>query len=116
MTVRQEGEELVRTLRAGDLVIIPKGCWHRNEAPEGVTMLHITPREGGPPLLGRSRILETRPILWRLVTTATHVRRDKAALASGCKAHRRPLLPGATGADMEVTKCLKPPDSGHKIR
>ena len=28
---------LVRTLRAGDLVIIPKSCWHRNEAPEGVT-------------------------------------------------------------------------------
>jgi len=47
LTVRQEGEELVRTLRAGDLVIIPKGCWHRNEAPEGVTMLHMTPREGG---------------------------------------------------------------------
>ena len=22
-------------------------CWHRNEAPEGVTMLHMTPREGG---------------------------------------------------------------------
>ena len=39
--------QLVRTLRAGDLVIIPKGCWHRNEAPEGVTMLHMTPREGG---------------------------------------------------------------------
>src|SRR5215813_14467 len=47
LTVRQGGEELVRTLRAGDLVIIPKGCWHRNEAPEGVTMLHMTPREGG---------------------------------------------------------------------
>jgi mannose-6-phosphate isomerase-like protein (cupin superfamily) len=43
LTVRQEGEELVRTLRAGDLVIIQKGCWHRNEAPEGVTMLHMTP-------------------------------------------------------------------------
>src|SRR6516225_8957239 len=47
LTVRQGGEELVRTLRAGDLVIVPKGCWHRNEAPVGVTMLHITPREGG---------------------------------------------------------------------
>ena len=71
LTVRQEGEELVRTLRAGDLVIIPKGCWHRNEAPEGVTMLHMTPREGGRHFLGRSRILETKPILWRLATTAT---------------------------------------------
>src|SRR6516162_4284214 len=46
LTVRQGGEELVGTLRAGDLVIIPKGCWHRNEAPEGVTMLHMAPREG----------------------------------------------------------------------
>jgi hypothetical protein len=63
LTVRQEGEELVRTLRVGDLVIIPKGCWHRNEAPEGVTMLHMTPPRGWPPLLDRSRILETRPML-----------------------------------------------------
>ena len=29
------------------LINILKGCWHRNEAPEGVTMLHMTPREGG---------------------------------------------------------------------
>ena len=26
------------------------------------------------------------------------------------------LPPEATGAGMEVTKCLKPPDSGHEIR
>jgi len=26
-----------------------------------------------------------------------------------------PLQPEATGAGMEVTKCLKPPDSGHEV-
>jgi hypothetical protein len=37
------------------------------------------------------------------------VRRDKAALSSGCKPHpARSLQPEATGAVMEVTKWLKP--------
>jgi uncharacterized cupin superfamily protein len=45
-TVRQNGEELVRTLRVGDLVIVPKGCWHRSDAPDGVTMLYMTPTAG----------------------------------------------------------------------
>jgi len=44
------------------------------------------------------------------------VRREKAALSSGCKAHpARSLLPEATGAGMEVTKCLKPLVSGHDL-
>ncbi len=44
------------------------------------------------------------------------VRRDKAALSSGCKAHpATPLQPEATGAGMEVTKCLKPSDSGSRF-
>jgi mannose-6-phosphate isomerase-like protein (cupin superfamily) len=47
LTVRREGEEEVRTLRAGDLAIVPKGCWHRNDAPDGVTMLYMTPTDGG---------------------------------------------------------------------
>src|SRR5208283_2932568 len=34
--------------------------------------------------------------------------------SSGCKAHPASLQPEATGAGMEVTKCLKPPDSGHE--
>ena len=37
---------MLRNLRAGDLVVVPKGCWHRNDAPDGVTMLVVTPREG----------------------------------------------------------------------
>ena len=36
------------------------------------------------------------------------VRREKAALSSGCESTRQPLQPEATGAGMEVTKCLKP--------
>jgi hypothetical protein len=37
------------------------------------------------------------------------VRRDKAALSSGCEPHpARSLQPEATGAVMEVTKWLKP--------
>ena len=41
--------------------------------------------------------------------TASRVRRDKAALSSGCKPHpARSLQPEATGAVMEVTKWLKP--------
>ena len=48
--------------------------------------------------------------------TANHVRRDKAALFQRVQAPaRRPLQPEATGAGMEETKCLKPPDSGHEI-
>jgi hypothetical protein len=44
------------------------------------------------------------------------VRRDKAALSSGCKAHPAiSLQPEATGAGMEATKCLKPSDSGSRI-
>ncbi|HEY1447932.1 MAG TPA: cupin domain-containing protein [Caulobacteraceae bacterium] len=46
LTVRQDGKDIVRTLNAGDLVIVPKGCWHSNNAPEGVTMLYLTPTEG----------------------------------------------------------------------
>jgi uncharacterized cupin superfamily protein len=35
-----------RHMQAGDLVVIPQDCWHRNEAPNGVTMLWITPAKG----------------------------------------------------------------------
>src|SRR6202011_5255826 len=44
------------------------------------------------------------------------VRRDKAALSSGCEAHpATSLQPEATGAGMEETKCLKPSGSGSRI-
>ncbi len=44
------------------------------------------------------------------------VRRDKAALSSGCKSHPATALqPEATGTAMEVTKWLKPSDSASRI-
>ena len=48
--------------------------------------------------------------------TVVGVRRDKAALSSGCEA--RPatsLQPEAVGAGMEVTKCPKPSISVSRI-
>jgi mannose-6-phosphate isomerase-like protein (cupin superfamily) len=46
LTLREHDGEITRTLRTGDLVIIPRGCWHNNFAPDGVTMLFMTPRAG----------------------------------------------------------------------
>ena len=46
LTVRGAGGEVVRQLRPGDLAIVPSGCWHRNDAPDGVTLLFMTPSEG----------------------------------------------------------------------
>jgi len=42
-------------------------------------------------------------------------RREKAAFPVGASPTRHPLQPEATGAGMEVTKCLKPLDSGHDL-
>jgi uncharacterized cupin superfamily protein len=46
LTVREERGEITRILRTGDLAIIPRGCWQSNDAPGGVTMLFMTPRDG----------------------------------------------------------------------
>ena len=46
LTVIEGGESATRTLKAGTVAVVPKGSWHRNEAPEGVTMIYITPNEG----------------------------------------------------------------------
>jgi hypothetical protein len=49
----------------------------------------------------------------RLSESGSGVRRDKAALSSGCKSHPATALqPEATGAAMEVTKWLKPSECG----
>ena len=37
-----EGPE-VSELRAGMVIVVPKGRWHRFDAPEGVTVLTVTP-------------------------------------------------------------------------
>ena len=45
-----------------------------------------------------------------------HVRRGKAALFPvGARPTRRFAPAGSNRAGMEVTKCLKPPDSGHEF-
>jgi mannose-6-phosphate isomerase-like protein (cupin superfamily) len=34
------------TLYTGTLAVVPAGTWHNNDAPDGVTMLYMTPLEG----------------------------------------------------------------------
>jgi quercetin dioxygenase-like cupin family protein len=46
LRVRQPEGETVRELHAGDVAVVPRGCWHRNDAAEGVTVLFMTPIEG----------------------------------------------------------------------
>jgi quercetin dioxygenase-like cupin family protein len=46
LTVLEGHGRTVRTLRSGHLAIVPAGRWHSNDAPDGVTMLWITPDEG----------------------------------------------------------------------
>jgi mannose-6-phosphate isomerase-like protein (cupin superfamily) len=46
LTILSEAGTSARKLRAGDLVIVPQGSWHSNDAPDGVTMLYLTPSEG----------------------------------------------------------------------
>lgn len=33
-----------RELRAGELVVVPQGTWHRFETPDGVKVLSVTPQ------------------------------------------------------------------------
>ena len=44
-TIDDSGEDSI-DLGPGSVVVIPRGCWHRNSAPGGVTMLYVTPSEG----------------------------------------------------------------------
>ena len=37
-----DGDE-ERILRPGDLVMVPRGCWHSNSTDTGVTLLFLTP-------------------------------------------------------------------------
>jgi len=46
LTVRSNGAEETRLLHEGDVALVPSGCWHRNHAAMGVTLLFMTPREG----------------------------------------------------------------------
>ena len=42
----EDGAATTRLLKAGDLRVVPQGCWHRNNAASGVTVMFLTPREG----------------------------------------------------------------------
>ena len=55
-------------------------------------------------LMRKKRTLIRPSVRTETFASASGVRRDKAALSSGCKCHRRTLQPEATGAAMEVTK------------
>jgi hypothetical protein len=75
--------------------------------------------------VGRSSVQSARSVLSadlghrraiKPMMTGIGVRREKAALSSGCKAHPAiSFQPEAIGAVMEVTKWLKPSNSGHDL-
>jgi mannose-6-phosphate isomerase-like protein (cupin superfamily) len=44
LTILSENSEDVLDLKAGMMTVVPKGCWHRFHAPDGVTVLTVTPQ------------------------------------------------------------------------
>jgi mannose-6-phosphate isomerase-like protein (cupin superfamily) len=46
LTVHEPTGDTRSMLRAGDVVIVPQGCWHSNDAPDGVTLFFLTPKDG----------------------------------------------------------------------
>ena len=44
LTLLTEAGPQVLVMSAGMLTVVPRGCWHRFEAPEGVTVLTATPQ------------------------------------------------------------------------
>jgi mannose-6-phosphate isomerase-like protein (cupin superfamily) len=47
LTVLTDDVAETRRLKPGDVALVPEGRWHRNHAATGVTLLFMTPREGG---------------------------------------------------------------------
>jgi mannose-6-phosphate isomerase-like protein (cupin superfamily) len=45
LTVHEPGGSVSRDLGVGALAVVPRGTWHSNDAPDGVTMLYLTPSE-----------------------------------------------------------------------
>jgi mannose-6-phosphate isomerase-like protein (cupin superfamily) len=39
-----DGEEVAHTVRRNEFVVVPKGTWHRFEAPDEVKLLGVTPK------------------------------------------------------------------------
>ncbi len=46
LTVLEQSGPETRVLAAGFVAVVPRGRWHNNSAPDGVTMLSMTPSEG----------------------------------------------------------------------
>ena len=44
LTIIVDDEPRTFEMRAGMLVIVPQGCWHRFHSPDGVTVLTMTPQ------------------------------------------------------------------------
>ncbi|MFC4272792.1 cupin domain-containing protein [Sneathiella chungangensis] len=44
LTILSGESEDILTLKAGMLTVVPQGCWHRFQAPNGVTVLTVTPQ------------------------------------------------------------------------
>ena len=44
LTVLTDAGEQVLHMQAGMLTVVPQGCWHRFQAPKGVTVLTATPQ------------------------------------------------------------------------
>jgi len=55
VTVLHAGRENVLEMTAGSVTMVPRGAWHRFDAPDGVTVMTMTPqptehwREDSPP-------------------------------------------------------------------
>jgi hypothetical protein len=45
LTILEHGERTTKSISLGELAIVPKGCWHSNDAQDGVTFLYMTPSE-----------------------------------------------------------------------
>lgn len=62
VTVVHDGVENTLDMKAGMVVIVPRGAWHRFDAPDGVQVMTMTPqptehwREQGPPPDGKEQL------------------------------------------------------------
>lgn len=44
LTIIIDDEPRTFEMRAGTLIVVPQGCWHRFQSPQGVTVLTMTPQ------------------------------------------------------------------------
>jgi mannose-6-phosphate isomerase-like protein (cupin superfamily) len=46
LTILQDAGPETAVLGTGWLALVPRGRWHNNDAPDGVTLLYMTPSQG----------------------------------------------------------------------